>query len=44
LYQLAILPAMGDNRQKLERNQMSLNRGTDAENVVHLNNGILHSY
>jgi hypothetical protein len=26
--------------QKLERNQMSLNRGMDTENVVHLHNGV----
>jgi hypothetical protein len=26
------------NSQKLERNQMSLNRGMDTENVVHLDN------
>ena len=29
------------NSQKLERTQMSLNRGTDTENVVHLHNGVL---
>ena len=27
------------NSQKLETTQMSLNRGTDTENVVHLYNG-----
>jgi hypothetical protein len=27
--------------QKLESTQMSLNRGMDTENVVHLHNGIL---
>jgi hypothetical protein len=32
------------NSQKLERTQMSLNRGMDTENVVHLHNGELHSY
>ena len=32
------------NSQKLERTQMSLNRGMDTENVVHLHNGILLSY
>jgi hypothetical protein len=32
------------NSQKLERNQMSLNRGMDTENVVHLHNGVLLSY
>jgi hypothetical protein len=32
------------NSQKLERTQMSLNRGMDTENVVHLNNGVLLSY
>jgi hypothetical protein len=32
------------NSQKLERTQMSFNRGMDTENVVHLNNGILLSY
>jgi hypothetical protein len=30
--------------QKLERTQMSLNRGMDTENVVHLYNGVLLSY
>jgi hypothetical protein len=29
------------NNQKLERIQMSLNRGMDTENVVHLHNGVL---
>ena len=28
------------NSQKMERIQMSLNRGMDIENVVHLHNGI----
>jgi hypothetical protein len=28
------------NSQKLERTQLSLNRGMDAENVVHLHNGV----
>jgi len=32
------------NSQKLERTQMSFNRGMDTENVVHLHNGILLSY
>ena len=32
------------NSQKLERTQMSLNRGLDTENVVHLHNGVLLSY
>jgi hypothetical protein len=32
------------NSQKLERTQMSLNRGMDTENVVHLYKGVLHSY
>jgi hypothetical protein len=32
------------NIQKLERTQMSLNRGMDSENVVHLHNGILLRY
>ena len=32
------------NSQKLERTQMSLNRGIDTENVVHLHNGVLLSY
>jgi hypothetical protein len=30
--------------QKLERTQLSLNRGIDTGNVVHLNNGVLHFY
>jgi hypothetical protein len=30
--------------QKLERTQMSLYRGMDTENVVHLYNGLLFSY
>jgi hypothetical protein len=32
------------NSQKLERTQMSLNRGMDTENVVYLHNGVLLSY
>jgi hypothetical protein len=32
------------NSQKLERTQMSLNRGMDIEVVVHLYNGVLVSY
>jgi hypothetical protein len=32
------------NSLKLERTQMSLNRGMDTENVVHLHNVILLSY
>jgi hypothetical protein len=31
------------NSQKLERTQMSLNRGMETENVVHLHNGVLVS-
>jgi hypothetical protein len=31
------------NSQKLERTQMSLNRGMDTENVVYLHNGVLLS-
>jgi hypothetical protein len=30
--------------KKLERIQMSFNRGMDTENVVHLYNGVLFSY
>jgi hypothetical protein len=30
--------------QKLERTQMSLNKGMDTENVAHLHNGVLLSY
>jgi hypothetical protein len=30
--------------QKLERTQISLNRGMDKENVVHLHNGVLLRY
>ena len=30
--------------QKLERIQISLNRGMDTENVVHLHNGVLLIY
>jgi hypothetical protein len=32
------------NSQKLRRTQISLNRGMDTENVVHLYNGVLLSY
>jgi hypothetical protein len=32
------------NSQKLERTQMSLNRGRDTENVIYLHNGVLLSY
>jgi hypothetical protein len=32
------------NIQKLGTTQMSINRGMDTENVVHLHNGILLSY
>jgi hypothetical protein len=32
------------NSQKVERTQMSFNRGMDTENVVHLHNGVLLSY
>jgi hypothetical protein len=32
------------NSQKLEITQMSLNKGMDTENVVHLHSGILLSY
>ena len=32
------------NSQKLERTQMSFNRGMDTENMVHLYNGVLLSY
>jgi hypothetical protein len=31
------------NSQKLKRTQMSLNRGMDTKNVVHLHNGTLHA-
>jgi hypothetical protein len=31
------------NSQNLERTQMSLNRGMDTENVIHLYNGLLLS-
>ena len=31
------------NSQKLERTQVSFNRGMDTENMVHLHNGILLS-
>ena len=29
------------NSQKLERSQMSFNRGMNTENVVHLHNGVI---
>ena len=32
------------NSQKLERTQMSLNRGMDTENVIYLHNGVLLSH
>jgi hypothetical protein len=32
------------NKQKLERTQISLNRGMDTESVIHLHNGVLLSY
>jgi hypothetical protein len=32
------------NSLKLERTKITLNRGIDAENVVHLHNGVLLSY
>jgi hypothetical protein len=32
------------NIQKLERTHMSFNKKIDAENVVHLNNGVLLIY
>jgi hypothetical protein len=32
------------NSQKLQRTQISFNRGMDTDNVVHLHNGILLSY
>jgi hypothetical protein len=32
------------NSQKLKRTQMSLNRGMDTENMVHLHNGVLLRY
>ena len=32
------------NSEKLERTQMSLNRGMDTENVVHLHSGVLFRY
>jgi hypothetical protein len=38
------IAAFFSNSQKLERTQMSLNRGMDTENVVHLHNGVLLSY
>jgi hypothetical protein len=38
------IAALYYNSQKLEKTQMSLNRGMDIENVVHLHNGVLLSY
>jgi hypothetical protein len=38
------IAAFFNNSQKLEGTQMSLNRGMDTENVVHLHNRALHSY
>jgi hypothetical protein len=38
------ITALFFNSQKLERIQMSLNRGMDTENVGHLHNGVLFSY
>ena len=32
------------NSQKLERTQMSFNKGMDTENAVHLHNGVLLSF
>jgi hypothetical protein len=32
------------NSQKMEATQMSLNRGMDTEDVVHLHNGVILSY
>jgi hypothetical protein len=32
------------NNQKLERTQMSFNRGMNTENVIHLYNEVLHNY
>jgi hypothetical protein len=45
---VSVTPSMGIlfailRSQKLERTQMSLNRGMDTENVVHLHNGVLLS-
>jgi hypothetical protein len=42
-YKLEHLLGIIYNSQKLERTQMSLNRGMDTENVVHLHNGVLLS-
>jgi sulfur transfer complex TusBCD TusB component (DsrH family) len=36
-----VLSSLIYNSQKLERTQMSLNRGMDAENVILLHNGVL---
>ena len=38
------IAALFYNSQKLERTQMSLNKGIHTENVVHLYNGVLLSY
>jgi hypothetical protein len=38
------IAALFYNSQKLERTQMSLNRGVDTENGVHLHNAVLLSY
>jgi hypothetical protein len=38
------IAALFYNSQRLERTQMSLNRGMDTKNVVHLHNGVLLSY
>jgi hypothetical protein len=38
------IAALFNNSQKLERTQMSLNRGMDTKHVVHLHNGVLLSY
>jgi hypothetical protein len=32
------------NSQKLERTQMSLKRGMDSEDLIHLHSGVLLSY
>ena len=36
---IMFIAALFMNSQELERTQMSLNRGMDTENVVHLHNG-----
>jgi hypothetical protein len=38
------LSSLFHNRQKLERTQISLTIKMDAENMVHLHNGVLLSY